>query len=61
MSATATREAVAETPPDTRGPTAREPMAILITGWVSVGAAIGGTLLLTATGFVVMTVLGSLL
>jgi len=46
MSATATREAVAETPPDTRGPTAREPMAILITGWVSIGAAVGGTLLL---------------
>ncbi|MDQ5815732.1 MAG: amino acid ABC transporter permease [Actinomycetota bacterium] len=46
MSATATREAVAETPPDTRGPTSPEPMAILITGWVSVGAAIGGTLLL---------------
>ena len=46
MSTVAADKAVAETPPDTRGPTRPLPVAILVTGWVSIGLAIGGTLLL---------------
>jgi His/Glu/Gln/Arg/opine family amino acid ABC transporter permease subunit len=46
MSVGTADKAVAKRPPDTRGPTAPEPLAILVTGWVSIGAVIGGTLLL---------------
>lgn len=46
MSTVAADKAVAGTPPDTRGPTEPLPVAILVTGWVSIGLAIGGTLLL---------------